>query len=216
MDAVRVLVASDLVLYREGLQRILGERPGLEPVPPSPVDGLLDRVAAEQIGVVVLVLPSGPDSESKLVSVARFLREKSPDTGLVVVSPDGDGLVRALLESGPRGVAFLLDGAVTDTEVLARAVLDTAAGMVSLAAEAADALVGRGHPALADLTAREHDVLAELSRGLSNHGIAESLSLTVRTVEANVSSIFRKLGLAGDPRQDRRLTAALVFLHRAN
>jgi DNA-binding NarL/FixJ family response regulator len=216
MDAVRVLVASDLVLYREGLQRILCERPGLEPVQPSPVNGLLDRVAVEQIGVVVLVLPSGPDSEPQLVSVARFLREKFPETGLVVVSPEGDGLVRSLLESGPRGVAFLLDGAVTDTEVLARAVLDTAAGMVSLAADAADALVGRGHPGLAELTAREHDVLAELSRGRSNRGIAESLSLTVRTVEANVSSIFRKLGLVGDPRQDRRLTAALVFLHRSS
>jgi DNA-binding NarL/FixJ family response regulator len=215
MDAVRVLVVSDLVLYREGLHRILGEQPGLELVAQARVDDLPDRMLADQPGVVVLVLPPGLDAGPMLVSVARLLRQSVPETGLVVVSPTGDGLVRSLLETGPRGLAFLLDGAVTETEVLVRAVLDAAAGMVSLAAEAADTLVGRGHPGLTELTPRERDVLAELSRGLSNHGIADALSLTVKTVEANVSSIFRKLGLEGDPGQDRRLTAALIFLHRS-
>ncbi len=215
MDAVRVLVASDLVLYREGLQRILCERPGLEVGPPARVDDLRDRVAADRPDVVVLVLPPQLDAAPMLVSVARFLRESERRIGLVVVSPTGDGLVRSLLESGPRGVAFLLDSAVTEIDVLVRAVLDAAAGMVSLAAEAADTLVGRGHPGLAELTPREHDVLAELSRGLSNHGIATALNLTVKTVEANVSSIFRKLGLEGDPGQDRRISSALIFLRRS-
>ena len=212
MDAVRVLVVSDLVLYREGLQHILAVRGGLELVPAACTDDLERRVESEHPDAVVLLLPPGLDAGPLLVSVAHFLRDRSPSTGLVVVSPSGDGLVRSLLESGPRGVAFLLDNAVTDTEDLARAVLDVAAGMVSLAADAADSLLGRSHPGLAELTPREQDVLAELSRGLSNHGIAESLNLTVKTVEANVSSIFRKLGLELDTGRDRRLTAALTFL----
>lgn len=216
MDAVRVLVASDLALYREGLQRILCERPGFEMLRQSSVTDLPDRLPLDHPAVVVLVLPPGLHAGAQLTSVARVLRESAPETGLVVVSLNGDGLVRSLLESRPHGVSFLLDDAVIDTDVLARAVLDAAAGMVSLAAEAADSLVGRTDRGLSDLTAREHDVLAELSRGLSNHGIAESLHLSVRAVEANVSSIFRKLGLEGDPAQDRRLTAALAFLHRSS
>ncbi|HSN07067.1 MAG TPA: response regulator transcription factor [Candidatus Angelobacter sp.] len=214
MDAVRVLVASDLVLYREGLQRILRERPELEALDQTGVPQLRDRLPLDLPAVVVLVLPPGPDAGPQLAAVDRTLREEAPETALVVVSLGSDGLVRSLLESRRRGVSFLVDDSLVDADVLVRAVLDAASGMVSLASGAAETLLGRGRLGIERLTPRELDVLAELSRGLSNRGIGESLHLSVRAVEAHVSSIFRKLDLSGDLTQDRRTTAALAFLHR--
>ncbi len=213
MAELRVLVVSDLLLYREGVQRLLGEHAPLESLPATSIADAPARIAVDEPGVVVLLLSPGLLAGPQLVSTARLLRERSPGTGLVVVSSNGDGLVRSLLETGPRGVAFLLDSHILGVEALVRAVQDVADGMVSMNAAAADSLIGRGHPGLSELTAREHDVLGELARGLNNTAIAEGLQLTVKTVEANVSSIFRKLGLDADMGQDRRLTSALIFLN---
>lgn len=212
MRLVRVLVASDLLLFREGLHRLLGDMADVDPVGAVAVAGVAERLRADEVDVVVLALSSGRRAGAQLAAVAALLHAEDRSTGLVVVSSDGDGLVRPLLESGPRGVAFLLDEHVTDVDVLARALRDVADGMVSLDADAAEALIGRGQPGLAELTARERDVLAHLARGLSNQAIAAALQLTVKTVEANVSSIFRKLGLDVELGQDRRVTAALLYL----
>lgn len=213
--AMEVLVAGDVSLTREGIACLLSGQPEVTVRRTCTVDELPDQLDADPSpDAVVLCLPAGTDAGPQLGEVSRLVREDPEPLSLVVVSPSGDGLVRTLLESGPENVAYLIDGNVDDPRTLVRALEDANTGVVSLDSSAVDVLVGRGgHPGLAELTRREYDVLSELSRGLSNKGIADRLSITVKAVEGHITQIFRKLDLPPDGSTDRRLTAALIFLN---
>jgi DNA-binding NarL/FixJ family response regulator len=213
---VRVLVACDAALTREGVSCLLRTSAGLEVLPPTTCADLGPGVGSGHPVVVVLLLTPGLEAGPQLVEVARLLRTSYPTVGLVVVSPNGDGLVRPLLDLGPRGISFLIDRNIRDLDVLVRAVLNLADGVVTIDADVMEQIAGHtGTPGLSTLTPRELDVLAGVARGLTNPSVAAALRITVKAVEANVTSIFRKLGLEDVPGLDRRLGAALIFL-RAN
>jgi DNA-binding NarL/FixJ family response regulator len=210
----RVLITSSEFLAREGLTSLLSHRNDLQLLPPVPVIDLASRLGENPPNVVVLLLAAGLRSAPQLVHVARMLREHPKQTSLVVVSQRGDGLVRVLLESGPHGVAFLMDEHIEDLETLIRAIKDVLSGVVVVDATVTALLVGReDHVGLSALTPRELDVLAELSRGLSNRSIGEALHITLKAVEGNCTNVFRKLQLQDDQEIDRRTTAALIFLN---
>lgn len=213
---VRVLVACDAVLTREGVSCLLRTSAEVEVLPPSTCAGLGPGVGSGQPAVVVLLLTSGLEAGPQLVEVARLLRTSYPTVGLVVISPNGDGLVRPLLDLGPREISFLIDRNIRDLDVLVRVVLNLADGVVTIDADVMEQIAGgTGPPGLSTLTPRELDVLAAVARGLTNPSVAAILRITVKAVEANITSIFRKLGLEDVPGLDRRLSAALIFL-RAN
>ena len=212
--SVRVLVASDFYLQRTGVTELLDDHDSLDVLPSTPVTDLEDRISRDRPDVVVLMLAPGVRSAPQVVAVARLIKENAPEVGLLVIAPLSDSLVRALVDNGPRGVAFLLDDRITDVHTVVRVISDIVDGVVAVHAEVSDVWAGReDHRGLADLTRREFDVLAELSRGLSNSGIATSLHLSVKAVEGNLTSIFRKLGLNSDNSIDRRTTAVLTFLN---
>ena len=211
---VRVLVASDFYLQRTGVTRLLDGHESLSMLPSSPVTDLESRLTHDRPDVVVLMLAPGLRSAPQVVAVARLVKKHAPDVGLLVIAPLSDSLVRALVDNGPRGVAFLLDDRITDIHTVVRVIADIVDGVVAVHAEVSDVWTGREeNRGLADLTRREFDVLAELSRGLSNSGIAASLHLSVKAVEGNLTSIFRKLGLNSDSSIDRRTTSVLTFLN---
>lgn len=213
---VRVLVACDAVLTREGVSCLLRTSAEVEVLPPSTCADLGPGVGSGQPAVVVLLLTSGLEAGPQLVEVARLLRTSYPTVGLVVISPNGDGLVRPLLDLGPREISFLIDRNIRDLDVLVRVVLNLADGVVTIDADVMEQIAGgTGPPGLSTLTPRELDVLAAVARGFTNPSVAAILRITVKAVEANITSIFRKLGLEDVPGLDRRLSAALIFL-RAN
>lgn len=211
---IRVVVASDFYLQRAGVTTLLTGHAALDVLPSEQVRALEQRLATDPPDVVLLMLAPGLRSAPQVVSVARMIKETAPDVGLLVIAPLSDSLVRALVENGPRGVAFLLDDRITDVHTVVRVIEDIVDGVVAVHAEVSDVWAGREeNRGLADLTRREFEVLAELSRGLSNSGIAAALHLSVKAVEGNLTSIFRKLGLNSDNAIDRRTTAVLTFLN---
>jgi DNA-binding NarL/FixJ family response regulator len=158
--------------------------------------------------------PTGTDEG---IQVARELRESDPQIGIVVLSQYADpSYMLALLESGSAGRAYLLKERISDAGQLVSAIEAVAAGGSVIDPLVVESLVrARTNAAkspLSELTAREHDVLAEIAQGKSNGAIAGSLYLTKRAVEKHVNSIFMKLDLGNTDDVSRRVKATLIFL----
>ena len=209
----RVIVASDLALTRESVSSLLRTSPELEVLRPTSIVELQACVEAEHPSVVVLALASGLDAGPQLVTVARLMSTSFPALGLVVISPHGEGLVAPLLQFGPKQVSFLLDHNIRDLDFLVRVVRNLAEGVVTIDADVMELITRQGElPGLSVLTPRELDVLTGIARGLTNPSVAAEIHISVKAVEANVTSIFRKLRLEHASGIDRRVTAALIFL----
>jgi DNA-binding NarL/FixJ family response regulator len=214
----RVVIAEDAFLMREALTQILRGVDGLEVVGScSDRDSLLTAIAQEHPDVVVTDIRMPPTGTDEGIQVARALRESNPNVGVVVLSQYADPTyMLALFESGSAGRAYLLKERVSDTEQLVSAIDSVVAGESVIDPLVVESLVkaraATPSSPLAQLTAREHDVLAEIAQGKSNAAIADSLFLTKRAVEKHVNAIFMKLEL-GDPNTvSRRVKAALMFL----
>jgi DNA-binding NarL/FixJ family response regulator len=215
---LRVVVADDSLLVREGVVRLLSTAPDIE-VAASCADYDSTLAAIDELGpdVVLTDIKMPPTSTDEGIRLANRLRETHPSTGVVVLSQFSEpGYVLALLEAGSDRRGYLLKERVSDRLVLVSAVHTVAAGGSTVDPKVVDVLVSasaRDHRSpLAELTPRERDVLSEISQGKSNTAIAETLFLTKSAVEKHINSIFMKLGLGEAHDVSKRVKATLMFL----
>jgi DNA-binding NarL/FixJ family response regulator len=216
--SLRLVLAEDSLLVREGLQQLLDAASGLEVVGTcADMDGLLETIERERPDVVLTDIRMPPSNTDEGVRLAARLRETDPGIGVVVLSQyDDPAYVLKLLETGSDGRAYLLKERVHDRGQLSTAIRTVAGGGSVIDAKIVEVLVaarGRAdHSPLHELTSREREVLSEIAEGKSNSAIAESLVLTKRAVEKHINSIFMKLGLADAGDVSKRVKATLMFL----
>jgi DNA-binding NarL/FixJ family response regulator len=216
--AIRVVLAEDSLLMREGLEQVLAGQPSVEVVGScADLPSLLETIEAEQPDVVLTDIRMPPSMTDEGIQVAALLRQTHPSVGVVVLSQYSEpSYALALLESGSDGRAYLLKERVHDRAQLLSALEDVAEGGSVIDSKIVDVLVSARARAerspLAELTQREREVLAEIARGKSNSAIAKSLVLTKRAVEKHINSIFSKLGLSGAEDASKRVMATLAFL----
>ena len=216
--AIRVVLAEDSYIVREGLEQVLAQAPGLEIAACcADLDSLLAAVESERPDVVVTDIRMPPTDTDEGIRAAALLRETRPEVGVVVLSQHDDPVYAlALLESGSEGRAYLLKERVHDGGQLVSAVEEVSRGGSVIDSKIVESLVRARSKAnsspLTELTAREQEVLAEIAQGKSNSAIADSLVLTKRAVEKHINAIFMKLGLAQADDVSKRVKATLIFL----
>ena len=216
--ALRIVVAEDNLLVREGLVRLLSTAPDLEVVAScDDYDAILAAVEEQQPDVVLTDIRMPPTQSDEGIRLARELRASHPEIGVVVVSQYSEARhVLDLFEEGSDRRAYLLKERLHDRATLVSAVRSVAAGGSSVDPRIIDVLVyarsGAPSSLLAELTSREREVLAEIAQGRSNSAIAESLYVSKRSVEKLVNSIFLKLDLGNAEDVSKRVKAALIFL----
>jgi DNA-binding NarL/FixJ family response regulator len=212
---VRVVVAEDLMLTRQGIVRLLQDA-GVDVAAASEdATGLLDQVARLRPDVAILDIRMPPTHTDEGLVAARAIRAAHPDTGVLVLSQYVEpAYALRLIEDHPERVGYLLKERVFDGAILLDALRRIVDGETIIDPTIVARLVGRRRrqDPLGRLTEREREVLALLAEGMSNRGIAERLHVTERTVEAHVSAIFTKLDLSGSPDRHRRVQAVLTFL----
>jgi len=212
---VRVVVADDAMLTREGIMRLLGGA-GIEVAGEAEdANGLMRLVAAERPDAVIVDIRMPPTYTDEGLVAAHRIRADHPGVGVLVLSQYVEpGYAMRLIEDRPDGVGYLLKERVFDAAILVDGLRRIDDGECVIDPTIFARLVGRRREKdpLADLTGREHEVLSLVAEGLSNAAIAKRLSVTERTVEAHTTQIFRKLGLDADPGSHRRVLAVLAFL----
>jgi DNA-binding NarL/FixJ family response regulator len=215
---IRVVLAEDNYLVREGLARLLQSQDGLELVATcGDLDELLATVESEKPDVVVTDIRMPPTGTDEGVRAANELRIRAPGIGVVVLSQYVEpGYALALLEHGSEGRAYLLKERVSDIDQLRQAIDGVARGGSVIDPKVVEVLVEartRGHESpLRFLTPREREVLAEMAQGRNNAGIADALGLSERAVEKHINSVFSKLALSEEPDSHRRVKAVLLYL----
>src|SRR5690349_3805578 len=218
MATIRVALAEDHVLLREGISRLVSSDDGFELVgTASDLPGLLALIAEQEPDVVITDIRMPPSGTNEGIQAAEWLREHKPDIGVVVLSQYvAPKYAVALLEHGSAGRAYLLKERVASVDELARAIRTVASGGSVIDPTVVDELVkaraAEHSSGLSLLTARESQILAEMAQGKSNSAIAAALYVTERAVEKHTNSIFAKLGLSEEKDVNRRVKAVLVFL----
>jgi DNA-binding NarL/FixJ family response regulator/class 3 adenylate cyclase len=212
---VRVVLADDSVLLREGVARLLDEA-GFEVVAQSgTAEDLLRHVAMHQPDVAVVDIRMPPTQTDEGLRAAKEIRQRHPDTGVLVLSQYVEpGYAMDLLSESAESVGYLLKDRVGDVDEFAAAVRRVSEGGSALDPAVVSQLVGRQRrdDPLADLSPREREVLELMAEGRSNQAIAERLFVTLRAVEKHVTSIFVKLRLPAAAEDHRRVLAVLALL----
>jgi DNA-binding NarL/FixJ family response regulator len=215
---IRVVLAEDHLIVREGVRRLLETQPEVEVAAAcGDLDSLLEAVETEGPDVVVTDIRMPPNNTDEGIRAAERLRETHPDVGVVVLSQYATpSYALALLESGSAGRSYLLKERVQDVEELVSAIRTVAEGGSVIDPKVVEALVAenaRGEESRLDqLTPRERDVLREMAVGKSNAAIGETLFLAERSVEAVIHSIFLKLGLSWENSVHKRVKAVILYL----
>jgi DNA-binding NarL/FixJ family response regulator len=216
---IRVLLAEDNALLRQGLERLLGADGDVELVASVGDQPSVEKVLREQdVDVVVTDIRMPPSGTDEGLQIAAALRVDRPATGVVVLSQHADATYALrLLEGGSGGRAYLLKERVSDVGELSAAIRAVAAGGSVVDPTVVEQLVaanaGARRTPLAALTPRETEVLGEMAQGKSNAAIAAHLVLSERAIEKHTNSIFAKLGLTEEPDVNRRVKAVLLYLH---
>jgi DNA-binding NarL/FixJ family response regulator len=215
---LRVVVAEDHYLVREGLRRLLATQPDIEVVAVcGDLDSLLAAVEAQQPDVVITDIRMPPSRVDEGIQAATRLRETHPNIGVVVLSQYSEpSYALALLDAGTAGRAYLLKERVEDVDQLVGAIRAVADGGSAIDPKVVEVLVADKARAeespLEELTPRERDVLREMAEGKNNAAIAQALFLTERSVEKVIHSIFLKLGLAWETSVHKRVKAVVLYL----
>jgi DNA-binding NarL/FixJ family response regulator len=215
--AIRVVLAEDNYLVREGVGRLLELEPDIELAAAcADLPSLLEAIEAKQPDVVLTDIRMPPTNTDEGIQVADRLRETSPEMGVVVLSQfAAPEYALALLERGADRRAYLLKDRVRDLTQLAGAIREVARGGSVIDAKVVEALVAarsRTESPLDDLTPRERETLEEMAQGKSNAAIAASLVITERSVEKVAHAIFQKLGVSWQHDVNRRVKAVLMYL----
>jgi DNA-binding NarL/FixJ family response regulator len=212
---VRVVVAEDSVLLREGIVRLLSER-GFEVVGQAgDAEDLLRKVGAHKPDVVVADIRMPPDNTDDGLRAALEIRKRHPDTGVLVLSAYvEEAYAMELVSDTAAGLGYMLKDRVADVDGFIDALRRVAKGGSALDPEVVSRLLGRSRrdDPLGELTPREREVLELMAEGRSNSAIAEQLVVTERAVEKHVTSIFGKLNLTPAAEDHRRVLAVLTFL----
>ena len=218
-DRLRVVIAEDHYLVREGTRRLLEDSGEVEVLAAvGNAEELLDAVDRlhPQAVMTDIRMPPGHDMEG--IEAAHRIRAQHPEVGVVVLSQYADeGYAFELLRDGTAGLAYLLKERVGDVDELLRSLRETVAGRSVIDPIVVEALLrrrGRALP-LAELTPRETDVLREMAQGKTNAAIAASLSVSESAVEKYANAIFSKLGLSEEKQVHRRVAAVLTFLRES-
>jgi DNA-binding NarL/FixJ family response regulator len=215
---IRVALAEDSLIVREGIQQLLASASDVEIVAScGDLDSLIEAVEAERPDVVLTDIRMPPSETDEGIQVAAQLRTSHPEIGVVVLSQYSEPrYALALLESGSDRRAYLLKERVHDRAQLLSTIRAVADGGSVIDPKIVEVLVAAKARAeqspLEELTPREYEVLSEIAQGKSNTAIAESLVLTKRAVEKHINSIFMKLGLADTDDIAKRVKATLMFL----
>ncbi len=215
MSALRVVVADDSVLLREGLVRVLGEA-GVEVVGSfGDAESLLEALPELAPDIAVLDVRMPPDFRDEGVRAAIRAREIRPGIGILLLSQYVEVVyARELLSDGSGGVGYLLKDRVASLDELREAIDRIVSGGTVLDPEVVSQLLGRRLDPLETLTPREREVLTLMAEGRTNTAIASALVVGTGAVEKNVTAIFQKLGLEDSGTDHRRVLAVLAWLQR--
>jgi DNA-binding NarL/FixJ family response regulator len=214
---LRVVIADDSYLIREGLRQLLALAPQIRVVGQC-VDApsLLAAVDAEAPDVAITDIRMPPTQTDEGLQIARRLRLTHPKVGVVLLSQHESAIYAAeLLDGGATGRGYLLKDRIHDLDHLVSTLTAVAAGECRIDARLVDELLSRQrrqHSTLDDLTPRQREIMADVAQGKSNLAIAREHDLTLRAVEKHVSEIFGRLGLANDETVSRRVQATLLYL----
>jgi DNA-binding NarL/FixJ family response regulator len=212
---MRIVIADDAVLLREGAARLLAEA-GFEVVAQAgDAEDLLRKVRAHTPDVAIIDVRMPPDNVDDGLRAALTIREELPDVGILMLSQYvEDRYLGELLASGAEGVGYLLKDRLADVDRLTEAIQRVAGGGSVLDPEVVAQMLGRSREAgpLDSLTDREREVLGRMAEGRTNRAIAEELFVSERAVERHVTSIFSKLDLPAGEQDHRRVLAVLAYL----
>jgi DNA-binding NarL/FixJ family response regulator len=215
---IRIVLAEDNVLLREGVARLIEAEPELELVAATgDYDELLEAIEKHDPDVVLTDIRMPPTGTDEGIRAAGHLRRTKPHIGVVVLSQYAEpAYALSLLEEGSEGRAYLLKERVSEVDELLRAIREVARGGSVIDPKVVEVLVdARARAArspLARLTPRETEILGEMAQGKNNAAIAGALVLSERAVEKHINSIFSKLNLTEETDTHRRVKAVLLFL----
>jgi DNA-binding NarL/FixJ family response regulator len=212
---VRVVIADDSVLLREGLVRVVAEG-GFDVVDHvGNVEELLEAVRRDEPDVAIVDFRMPPTYTDEGARAAREIREQRPDVGVLVLSQVVEPThALALFTDNAEGFGYLLKDRVVEIDEFLDAIRRVARGGTAIDPEVIAELVGRRRDdgPIGELTPREREVLGLMAEGRSNQAISQKLFLSTRTIETHVNSIFLELGLLPAPDDHRRVLAVLAFL----
>jgi DNA-binding NarL/FixJ family response regulator len=213
---VRVAIAEDSVLLRDGIVRLLTDS-GFDVVAACEnAEDLMLKVNSYELDVVIVDIRLPPTHNDEGLRAALQIREQHPGLGVLVLSQYVElGLAMKLLSDSAEGTGYLLKDRISDVAEFLEAVRRVAAGGSAIDPKIVSTLLSRrrSDDPLGELTPREREVLELMATGSSNQGIADRLVITIRAVEKYVSSIFGKLGLPSTGSESRRVLAVLLFLN---
>lgn len=211
MDTIKIFIAEDQEYLREGITKVLVAQPGLQVIGSAKdgmdaLQGILDLVPS--IALLDIHMP-----RMNGIEVARIVRAQQPAIGLLLLSQYDDlAYVHQFLGTDSVAKGYLLKSTLGDIASLFQAIKAVVSRQLVLDPQLAEQLLQNSASSLNHLTKQEQRILAEMARGLDNHGIAEALSIEKSTVENHINSIYSKLGIGQEPGRHRRVEAVLKFL----
>jgi DNA-binding NarL/FixJ family response regulator len=213
---MRVLIADDSLLIRDGLASLLRESAVEVVAQTDSVDGLLRKVGSHRPDVAIIDVRMPPTFTDEGLRAAEEIRRRHPDVGILILSQHVEiGVATRLLAESAAGVGYLLKDRVTNFDDFTAALRSVAGGGSVLDPKVVSQLLSRGagtDDPLAELTPREREVIALVAEGRSNKGIGQRLFITERAVQKHVTSIFMKLGLPPSDDDHRRILAVLAYV----
>ncbi|MDX1510207.1 MAG: response regulator transcription factor [Nitriliruptorales bacterium] len=221
MTTIRLMIAEDDLLVREGARALLDSEPSIELVGTAgDPASLLELVAADPPDVVITDIRMPPTFTTEGIELAKQLRAAHPKMGIVVLSQHADPeYALDLLKDGAEGFAYLLKERLGDADELVGAIHEAASGGSALDPKIVDGLLEaqrrRTRSRVAGLTPRQQEVLALMASGKGNAAIADALVISERAVEKHTNAIFRNLGLSNANDLNRRVAAVLFYLQRS-